>query len=132
MINPNGRVISVDINSAIHPSVLEFDVVKRRVQFIKGSSIDPAIVRSVADGVGNSKLMVILDSDHTAEHVLAELRAYAPMVAVGNYVIVQDVWVGPGVAVHKFLRENKHFEADRTRERFLITNCERGFLKRVR
>ena len=66
------------------------------------------------------------------EHVLEELTAYAPLIGVGSYIIVQDVRAGPGTAIQRFLQRDDRFEPDRARERFMITNCAGGFLRRVR
>ena len=86
--------------------------------------------------------MVILDSDHSRDHVLAELRAYAPMVTTAQYLIVEDTNVngnpvlpefgpGPMEALDAFLAENDDFEPDDEREKFLLTFNPRGYLRRV-
>ena len=77
------------------------------------------------------------------DHVVEELRAYAPLVTPGSYVVVEDTCVnghpvlpdfgpGPMEAVAEFLRDNGDFEVDRTKEKFLMTFNPGGFLKRVR
>ena len=87
--------------------------------------------------------MVLLDSDHHKTHVLAEMRAYAPLVTVGSYLIVQDTNVnghpvapdfgpGPMEAVLEFLASDDRFESDRTQERLFFTMHPRGYLRRVR
>jgi cephalosporin hydroxylase len=87
--------------------------------------------------------MVILDSDHSKSHVLAELRAYSPFVSVGNYLVVEDTNVnghpaypgfgeGPWEAVNEFLSGQDAFEVDRTREKFFLTFNPGGYLKRVK
>jgi cephalosporin hydroxylase len=84
--------------------------------------------------------MVLLDSLHTKEHVLAELRAYSDLVPIGGYLIVQDTGgvmmqredPGPAHALAAFLAEDDRFESDRTRERLLLTLHPKGYLKRVR
>lgn len=78
------------------------------------------------------RVLVLLDSLHSAEHVAAELEAYAPLVAVDSYVIVQDTRMGPIAAIKAFLAANDSFVADRSRERYPDTNSVRGYLKRVR
>ena len=83
---------------------------------------------------------MLLDSDHSREHVLAELDAYAPMVPVGSYLIVQDTGgvmigdnnAGPRQAVEAFHASRNDFVPDRRRERMLFTMHPNGYLKRVR
>lgn len=67
-----------------------FPIWRERVEFVKGSSTDPSIVAELRRRVEGHRVLVILDSDHSKDHVLAELKAYAPMVSVGSYLIVQD------------------------------------------
>src|SRR5437899_3592940 len=132
-----GSIISVDINAQrnqpVHP----------RIQYLAGSSTEPAIVERVRKAVGNSEtVLVILDSDHKKDHVAKELQAYAPMVTAGSYLIVEDTNLngnpvapnfgeGPGEAVQAFLKSHKEFETDHSMERFLLTFNPGGFLKRV-
>jgi len=88
-VNPDGRVISIDIEDLV-TSAAELPVVQERVEFLIGSSTDAAIVAEVKRRVGDAKALVILDSLHTREHVLAELEAYSELIAVGGYIVVQD------------------------------------------
>jgi len=82
---------------------------------------------------------VILDSDHSRDHVLDELRLYAPLVTSGSYVIVEDTNInghpvlpqfgpGPMEALDEFLRESDEFSIDDQREKFFLTFNPRGFL----
>ena len=130
-INPDARVISIDVKDQREPAARTHPIARRKVDFLLGSSTDPEIVADVTRRVQGRKVVVILDSLHTTEHVLAELKAYAPLVGVGSYIIVQDTPVGPGEAIRRFLAERDDFEVDRTRERLLISNNLGGFLKRV-
>ena len=95
-------------------------------------------MRERADG---RPILVILDSDHSQAHVEAELAAYAPLVPVGCYLIVEDsnigqirkdLMPGPLEAVETFLAQTNEFEIDREREKFLITFNPSGYLRRVR
>jgi cephalosporin hydroxylase len=88
-------------------------------------------------------VLAILDSDHHADHVLAEMRAYASLITVGSYLVVEDTNVngnpvlaewgpGPREAVQRFLTETDAFVVDREREKFFMTFNPGGYLKRVR
>jgi cephalosporin hydroxylase len=139
-----GRIITVDIEDH-DPKVKDFDVWRKRVEFLKGSSTAPEIVDKIASQVKGRKVLVTLDSEHTKEHVLKELELYAPLVTVGSYIVVQDTHLnghpvpwprlektgGPMEAVVEFLENNKNFEADRSWEKHLVTQNPRGFLKRI-
>jgi cephalosporin hydroxylase len=131
-INPEGRVITIDIEDKREPDAKTFDIAKRKVDFLLGSSTSPKIVQEVEKRVEGKRVLVILDSLHTPEHVLNELRAYSPFVQTGSYIIVQDTIVGPDKAIEKFFTESQDFEIDAGRERLLITNNMGGFLKRVK
>lgn len=133
-----GRVISVDLS---HPDSLPRHP---RITYVEGSSIAPEVVEHIKQDIGDDgPVMVILDSDHSRDHVLAELRAYAGLVAPGSYLIVEDTTVngnpvlphhgpGPAEAVERFLAENDAFEPDPSREEMLLTQNPGGFLRRVR
>ena len=121
-----------------------------RVSLIQGSSIDTAIVDQVRERVAGKKVLVVLDSNHTHQHVLEELRLYAPMVAVGSYCVVMDTVVedmpedafpdrpwgkgdNPKTAVWAYLKENDDFQIDSAVDhKLLITVAPDGYLRRVR
>lgn len=123
-----GRVIGVDIE--IRPSnraALEAHELFDRITLIEGSSTDPQTVARVRAALRpGERLLAILDSNHLRDHVLAELRAYADLVAVGSYVIATDGIMrdvagaprtgadwrtnNPVAAVDAFLREDDRFE----------------------
>jgi len=141
-VNPDGRVITVDINDNVG-AAKSLPVVKERVEFLRGSSVDPKIVAELAKRVQGKKVLVILDSDHRKDHVLAELKAYAPLVSSGSYLIVQDTNAnghpvlasfgpGPMEAVEEFLAGNDRFRPDPEAERLMFTMHPNGYLKRVK
>jgi cephalosporin hydroxylase len=118
-------------------------IVQKHVDFLHGSSTAADIINDVKRRVEGKKVLVILDSDHSKQHVLNELSAYAPLVTVGSYLIVQDTNVnghpvertfgpGPMEAVAEFLAANRNFLPDPGRERFLFTMNPKGYLKRIR
>jgi cephalosporin hydroxylase len=131
-----GEVVTVDI--AEQPGRPSHE----RISYLTGSSTDPRTFESVKQFVGGrAPVVVILDSDHSRDHVLNELRLYAPLVSVGSYLIVEDSNVnghpvvpefgpGPAEAVARFLTETDEFEVDRSREKFLLTFNPSGYLRR--
>jgi cephalosporin hydroxylase len=91
----NGEVIGIDIDIRSHnkKTILAHPLSKKITMF-EGSSIDDKIINKVREFAKNKeRVMVCLDSKHTHEHVLAELRAYAPLVNVGCYCMVGDTGV---------------------------------------
>jgi cephalosporin hydroxylase len=150
--NPKRKVIGVDIDIRAHNrTAIEEHPLSSRIKLIQGSSIDPEIVAEVAAAAAHAKtVLVCLDSNHTHEHVLAELRHYASMVSVGSYCVVFDTVIenmpkemypnrpwGPGnnamTAVDAYLAENACFEIDTEMDAKLqISVAPRGYLKRVR
>ncbi|MEO6197377.1 MAG: CmcI family methyltransferase [Dehalococcoidia bacterium] len=132
-----GKIVTVDIESRLeHPK-------HRRIEYITGSSIDDAVVEEVRRRIGeHDRVMVILDSDHSEGHVAKELRAYAPMVSLDGYLIVEDTNIngnpvyenfgpGPKEALDAFLRDVNDFEVDRSREKFFVSFNPGGWLRRV-
>jgi cephalosporin hydroxylase/ADP-heptose:LPS heptosyltransferase len=131
-----GRVITIDIQDVVNPPL------HPRISYLKGDSTSPEMLRQVRAGIGkNDPVLVILDSDHTMSHVLKELRAYSEMVTPGSYLIVEDTNInghpvlpdfgpGPMEAVEAFLAENAEFAVDESREKFLLTQNPRGYLKK--
>lgn len=132
-----GRVLTLDIDPTparpVHP----------RIDYLIGSSVDPGMIEQIHQAARGHRVMLILDSDHVAPHVLAELQAYHDLVTPGCYLIVEDSNVngrpvfpdfgpGPGEAVDEFLAMNEDFVVDRDRERFLISLNPGGYLRRVK
>lgn len=141
-VNPEGRVISIDIEDKM-AEARKLPIVKERVEYIIGSSTAVDVVDQIKQKVGDKKVLVILDSDHRKAHVSSELKIYSEMIPVGGYLIVQDSNVnghpaapgwgeGPMEAIDEFLATNDKFQPDRTRERMLMTFNPKGFLKRVK
>jgi cephalosporin hydroxylase len=134
-----GEVLAVDITlEGVAPVVRNHP----RIRLFEGSSTDPAIVGQIRERCAGRRTMVILDSDHSAGHVLAELRAYGPLVAAGCYLICEDTNInghpalpefgpGPFEAVQQFLAETPGWEVDRDCERLLVTFNPSGYLRRV-
>lgn len=92
----NGRVIGVDIEIRPHNrAAIEAHELYDRIDVIEGSSIDPVVVDSVRSAIApDERVLVVLDSDHTREHVLAELRAYGPLVSPGSWIVACDGIMG--------------------------------------
>lgn len=132
----HGMVVTVDVNRwvgfPLHP----------RIFYVTGSSVDKKTSQQVADIAGGfRKVMVILDSDHTKEHVSKELELYAPLVTPNQYLIVEDTNIhghpvrrdlppGPFEAVQKWLPSQDDFRVDKDCERFLMTFNPSGYLRR--
>jgi len=145
----HGEVLGIDVEIRPHNRrSIEAHPLSKRIRLIEGSSTDPAVVEEVrAAAAGRSGVVVILDSLHTHEHVLEELRLYSPLVGKGSYLIAFDTAIddvpgdafpdrpwgkgnNPKTAVREFLRENPRFEVDRALEdRLGITSAPEGFLR---
>lgn len=143
-VNPKGKVITVDIQDFRRKGyeASRFPVFRERVEFVKGSSVSPEVIKKIAEEVKGHRVMAMLDSNHRREHVLKELELYSPLVSVGSYIVVQDTnrgppsflyprGTGPFGAVREFLAKHKNFEIDRSREKFLLTYAPSGYLKRI-
>jgi cephalosporin hydroxylase len=131
-VNPDGRVITIDIADQREERAKQHAIAKERIDFLLGGSTDPKIVGEVRRRVAGKRVLVLLDSLHTKEHIADEIAAYAPLVTVGSYLIVQDTPFGGVAAINEFLATNDQFVVDSSRERFVLTNSMRGYLKRVR
>ncbi len=155
LINPNlsrRKVLGIDIDIRSHNrTAIEAHPMASRIQMLEGSSIEPDVidqVRLVAREY--QRVLVCLDSNHTHEHVLAELQAYASLTSIGSYCVVFDTIVedlpsdmypnrpwGPGnnpkTAVREFLKDHGEFQVDDDLEKkLLITVAPEGFLRRIR
>ncbi len=145
------KVLGIDIEIRPHNrAAIEAHPMMSRIQMLEGSSIAPEIIEQVRQiAQGYQRVLVCLDSNHTHDHVLAELNAYAPLVSVGSYCVVFDTIVedmpkelfpdrpwGPGnnpkTAVWEYLRTHPEFEIDKSiQHKLLITVAPDGYLKRV-
>ncbi|NLT23695.1 MAG: hydroxylase [Syntrophorhabdus sp.] len=87
-----GRVVGIDIEIRPHNrKAIEDHELFSYITLVEGSSIDPGIVSLVKGGIGkDERVLVILDSNHTKGHVLAELKAYCDIVSPGSYIVATD------------------------------------------
>lgn len=133
----HGHVVTVDLEEYAgrprHP----------RITYLKGSSIDEAVVAQVRETARGKTALVVLDSAHTRDHVLAELRAYCDLVPPGGSLVVEDTNInghpvfpeygpGPHEAVQQFLKERSDFRVDERGDKFFHTMHPNGWLTRVR
>ncbi|MEE3635630.1 cephalosporin hydroxylase family protein [Pseudomonas sp. AL 58] len=147
----HGEVLGIDRDIRPHNrQAIESHPMFKRIRMIEGSSVDLGVVEQVRALAEGKKVILVLDSNHTHEHVLEELRLYAPLVSVGSYCVVMDTVVenmpadafpdrpwGPGdnpkTAVWAYLEENGDFEIDQQmNDKLLISVAPDGYLRRVR
>jgi cephalosporin hydroxylase len=152
LLGNNGRVVGVDIDIRAHNrKEIESHPLSNRIDLLQGSSTDLQVIERI-EGLVNahSTVLVVLDSNHTYEHVATELRLYTPFVSVGSYCVVFDTIIefvpsdtypdrswgignNPMTAVKEFLNGNNEFVVDIEFDRkLLISVAPGGFLKRVR
>lgn len=141
-IGEAGKVITIDIKPQVEDAA-RVKLFKDRVEFMEGGSTSDRVISRIKERVGDQKVMVTLDSDHHFDHVLDELRLYSKLVSPGCYLIVQDTahngrllpktfGKGPEAAVEVFLKENRNFQRDKGREKFMLTFHPGGYLKRIK
>lgn len=146
------RVLGLDIDIRAHnKKAIEAHPMAHKIDMIQGSSVAPDVIAEVHKRAKNyERILVCLDSNHTHDHVLAELEAYASLVTLGSYCCVFDTIVedmpkelssdrpwGPGnnpkTAVWQYLTKHPEFEIDKTiQNKLLITVAPDGYLKRVK
>ena len=149
-----GEVVGMDMDIREHNIVeIENHLMFKRITMIQGSSIDPAIVAQVEmHTIDKKTILVLLDSNHTHDHVLAELEMYAPFVSLNSYLVVYDTIVenlssdptpenvrpwsvgdNPMTALKSFLLTNTNFEIDQSiNNKLLISVAPDGYLKRIK
>jgi cephalosporin hydroxylase len=133
-----GRIVSVDLDA--QPNLPQHD----RITYVSGSSTDPEVFERVRGMTAKATTrLVILDSDHSYEHVRDELAIYSDLVTPGSYVIVEDTNLaghpvdgggmsrGPYESVDEFLARDPRFSRDLAREKFMVSFNPGGFLKRA-
>jgi len=148
----DAEVLAIDIDIRAHNrAAIEAHPMMKRITMLEGSSVAPAIVEQVYAVAKNKKrVLITLDSNHTHEHVLAELEAYAPLTSVGSYCVVFDTIIedlpqellfdrpwskgdNAKTALHKYLETHPEFEIDaRMDNKLLVTVAPNGYLKRIK
>ncbi len=147
----SAEVLGIDIDIRQHNrDAIKAHPMYKRITMIQGSSISQEVIAQVHEKAkGKERILVILDSNHTHEHVLAELNAYAQLTTIGSYCVVFDTVVedmpadffpdrpwGPGdnpkTAVWEYIKSHPEFEIDKSiQNKLLITVAPDGYLKRV-
>ena len=153
-INPkvsDRKVLGIDIEIRPHNrNAIEAHPLSSRIELLEGSSVDENIIDSVTKISKNfKKILVLLDSNHTFDHVFKELQAYSRLVTLGSYCVVFDTVIenlnydhfpnrewglgnNPMTAVQEFLKLNDNFIVDKSIEdKLLITVSPNGYLKRI-
>jgi cephalosporin hydroxylase len=151
LLGGEGKVVAIDIDIRQHNRrALESHPLAHRLQLIEGSSVDPEIVAKVGHSiVKGGPVLVALDSNHTQEHVLQELRLYSPFVTKGSYLVVFDTVIEdmpdtffkdrpwkrgntPKSAVQVFLQENRRFKTNHSIDAKLqLSVAPEGYLQCV-
>lgn len=149
LIGGPGLAVGIDVEIRAHNrEAIEKHPLFHRIKLIEGSSLDASVAGDIADlARGKKAVLVVLDSNHTHDHVLKELQIYSPFVTRGSYLIVLDTVVedmpkeffpdrpwGPGnnpkTAVREFLKTNRRFAIDEEIEgKLLLTTAPDGYLK---
>jgi cephalosporin hydroxylase len=147
----DASVLGIDIDIRVHNrKAIEAHPLYKRISMIEGSSVAKETIRQVEQAAADKeRVMVCLDSNHTHDHVLSELEAYAPLTSVGSYCVVFDTIVddlpedtypdrpwGPGnnpkSAVRAFLSTHPEFEVDKSIDhKLLVSVAPEGYLKRI-
>ncbi len=124
-----GRVVGIDIEIRAHNrEAIEAHRLSPMITLVEGSSIAQEVLQQVKDQIGAAEtVLVLLDSNHSRDHVAAELEAYGPLVSPGSYIVACDgimqqvtgaprtqpdwSWNNPISAVNTFLQAHPEFEA---------------------
>jgi len=155
LIKKKFKVIGIDIDIRAHNrKSIESSFLSKNIKLLEGSSTDYLILKKVKNCINkNDKVMIILDSNHTKEHVLKECNMYENLVSKNSYLIVADTIVGyldnkqipkkrsiilkkgnePASAVKDFLKINNKYKIDKNLNGKLIFSSNfNGYLKKVR
>ena len=147
-----GKVIGIDVTIPNHNKQAILNTpVSHRITLVEGSSTDPEVFDQIASQIPEgSKILLVLDSNHTEEHVYSELKLWSPLLKKGNYIIVSDTIVdlipkqeyrprpwGPGnnpmTGMLKFLKENDRFTPENSFSQRTFTSFNpKGYLKCVK
>ena len=150
-----GKVVGVDIDIRAHNrSAIESHPMASRIEMIEGPSTSTETMDRVRAAIPTgASVMVVLDSDHSRDHVLDELRHYAPLVTEGQYMVVADTLLGrcepsqvptkrsqvllpsdePLAALHAYLKETTRFELDEViNGKLVLSSSPGGYVRCVR
>lgn len=146
-----GEVLGIDVDIRDHNrKEIESHPMSKRITMIEGSSTDREVVKKAASIANGRRAMVILDSLHTHDHVLEELKLYSPLVSKGSYLVVFDTIIeylpkgffsdrpwdkgnNPATAIKEFLKDNDEFVIDGEMDNKLIISAALGgYLKKVK
>lgn len=151
----HGQVIGVDIDIRAHNrDSIESHPMSKRITLIEGGSVDNETLANVRNSIPDgARVMVVLDSDHSRDHVLSECRAYGPMVTKGCYLVVADTVVGhwseedapknrskhwfkgnePLSARDDYLKETDRFEVDKVLNgKLVLSSSPGGYLRCIK
>lgn len=148
---PKRKVLGIDIEIRPHNRIaIESHCMASRIKMIEGSSIDSKIIDEVKNATVNYlKILVFLDSNHTHDHVFAELEAYGHLTSIGSYCVVFDTIIedmsagsfpdrpwdkgnNPKTAVWEYLKIHPEFEIDKHIDnKLLVSVAPDGYLKRI-
>jgi cephalosporin hydroxylase len=148
----DAEVLAIDIDIRAHNrEAIEAHPMFKRISMIEGSSIAPDIIEQVKiKAADKQKILICLDSNHTHDHVLAELEAYASLTSLGSYCVVFDTVIedmpadlyqdrpwspgnNPKTAVWEYLKNHPEFEIDTSiQNKLAITVAPDGYLKRIK
>ena len=145
-----GEVLGIDIDIRAHNrAAIEDHPMARRIRLVQGSSIDAAIADVARQAAAGKRTLVVLDSNHTHDHVAAELKLYAPLTSVGSYCVVMDTVVedmpegsfpnrpwgqgnNPKTAVLEFIKDHPEFQIDHEVDnKLMVSVAPSGYLRRV-
>lgn len=152
LLGGDGEVIAIDIDIRKHNrDEIENHPMYKRIKLVEGSSVAEETVAKVKElAVDKKNIMVILDSNHTHDHVMQELELYSPFVSLNSYLVVFDTWVedvpenyypdrpwdkgnNPKTAVWEFIKNNESFVIDKSIEyKLAITLAPDGYLKKIK
>lgn len=153
LLGNGGKVIAVDIDIRKHNrDEIEKHPMMKNITMLEGSSIDEKIVKQITDyAKGFNNVMVVLDSNHSHDHVFRELELYSPLVSVGSYILLPDTFVeffpkgyvtdrpwdvgnNPYTAMEAFMKTTSAFVKDEgITDKLLITEAlGGGYLRKVK
>jgi len=134
------KVVTIDIGTKLRTA--DHPLFRKHCLFLSGSSTSDEVVSQVKALAKGKRTLVILDSDHSRDHVRKEMELYGPLVSPGSYLIVEDTNInghpvapfngpGPHEAIESYMKDHPgEFEIDRSREKMRVTFFPGGYLRK--